>query len=139
MKSQKKSFLVDTNLFISAFKSGETKSTELFIKLIKDDEIELVANEILLKEYEKYAENLGPKSKKFFTILSENCKMIKPTKEEIRECEEYFEDSQADVIHAASCLRQESILLTNDKDFDDIKESGPIEVWGISKAIKNIL
>ena len=136
---QKKSFLVDTNLFISAFKSGKTKSTELFIQLIKDEDKELIANEILLKEYEKYAEKLGPESEKFFQILDEKCKIVEPDEKYISECEEHFDDSQADVIHAASCLKHESILLTNDKDFDEIKESGLIEIWDISKAIKNML
>ncbi len=65
----RRSILVDTNVFISAFKTGETKSTELFINLIRDEEIQLVSNEISLKEYEKYANKLGPKSELFFKIM----------------------------------------------------------------------
>jgi len=99
----------------------------------------LIANEILLKEYEKYAEKLGPKSKKFFQILDENCKRVEPNEKYISDCKEHFDDSLADVVHAASCLKHGSIILTNDKDFDEIKDSELIEVWGISKAIKKIL
>lgn len=47
-------FLIDTNLFIAAVKRGNTKSTELFLRLL-DGSWELVADDILVSEYEKYA------------------------------------------------------------------------------------
>ena len=47
-------FLIDTNLFIAAVKRGNTKSTKLFLRLL-DGSWELVADDILVSEYEKYA------------------------------------------------------------------------------------
>ena len=135
----KRSFLVDTNVFISAFKSGRTKTTELFIKLIEDDDIELIDNVILLEEYEKYAERLGPCSQQFFQIIKDNSRSVRPGKEAICKCRPFFNGSEADMIHAATCLQEGAILLTNDKDFDNIRESGIIEVWGISQAILTLL
>jgi predicted nucleic acid-binding protein len=44
----------------------------------------------------------------------------------------------ADVLHAASCLQSKAVLITNDRDFDRIKESGVIEVWNISEAIRKL-
>ena len=136
---QKKSFLIDTNLFISAFKSGPTKSTELFIKLVKDEDIELIANSVLIEEYKRYGKKLGSKSQKFFQIIKDNCTLVDPSKKQIEECNEFFQNSYADAVHAASCLKYGSILLTNDKDFNEIKESNIIDIWNISDAIENIL
>lgn len=48
-------FLIDTNLFISAAKSGWTKSTDLFLRLVEGP-WDIVANDLLFLEYEKYAE-----------------------------------------------------------------------------------
>ena len=131
--------LADTNVFISAFKTGLTKSTELFIILINDEEIQLVSNGVLLLEYEKYAKKLGPKSELFFKIVKENSIQIEPDKEHIQKCKPYFKDSYADMIHAASCLKSRAIILTNDKHFDDIGVSGLIEVWNITRAINHFL
>ena len=50
-------FLIDSNLFIAAVKSGWTKSSELLSTLL-DGSTELVANKALLAEYEKYAQQL---------------------------------------------------------------------------------
>ena len=41
----------DTNVFISAAKSGITKSTALIFKLCFDESIELIGNSVLLEEY----------------------------------------------------------------------------------------
>ncbi len=40
---QKKRFMVDTNVFIEAFKSGYTSTTELLLRLLLDPEVELIA------------------------------------------------------------------------------------------------
>ncbi len=50
-------FLIDSNLFIAAVKSGWTKSSELLSTLL-DGSTDLVANKALLAEYEKYAQQL---------------------------------------------------------------------------------
>ena len=41
-------------------------------------------------------------------------------------------------MHAATCLQAKAVLITNDRDFDGIKESGVIEVWSISEAIRKL-
>ena len=50
-------FLIDSNLFIAAVKSGWTRSSELLSALL-DGSAELVASKALLAEYEKYAQQL---------------------------------------------------------------------------------
>src|SRR2546428_9801599 len=48
------------------------------------------------------------------------------------------ERESADIMHAATCLQAKAVLITNDRDFDGIKESGVIEVWSISEAIRKL-
>jgi len=40
-------------VFIAAFKSGYTTTTILLLKLLLDPEVELIVDDVLLKEYEK--------------------------------------------------------------------------------------
>lgn len=54
MPDKSTKFLIDTNLFVAAVKSGTTKSTELLLMLI-DDPWDLIADDILVSEYERYA------------------------------------------------------------------------------------
>ncbi len=51
---QRKRYMINTNVFIAAFKSGYTITTKLLLELIFDDSIELVGNDVLIKEYEKW-------------------------------------------------------------------------------------
>jgi len=55
----KKRFLLDTNVFIAAFKSGYTKTTQLILKLLSDPDIELVVNSVLLEEYRSWLNKLS--------------------------------------------------------------------------------
>ncbi|KPQ41414.1 MAG: hypothetical protein MPEBLZ_04055 [Candidatus Methanoperedens nitroreducens] len=52
----------------------------------------------------------------------------------------YFPKNEiVDIVHAATCLQENSILITNDKHFDKISQNKIIEVWSISEAIENLL
>ncbi|WP_318249229.1 hypothetical protein [Geoglobus acetivorans] len=55
MQEENTKFLIDTNVFIAAIKKGWTKTTELVLCLLPNPEFVLVANDVLLAEYEKYA------------------------------------------------------------------------------------
>jgi predicted nucleic acid-binding protein len=57
-----------------------------------------------------------------------------------RVCRPFFPESEfADIVHAATCLEAEAILISNDAHFNEIKKSALIEVWNISEAIRRIL
>jgi hypothetical protein len=65
---------------------------------------------------------------------------VNPLQEEIDVCAPFFPESElSDIVHAATCLCVDAILVTNDNHFNRIKESGPIEVWSSTKAIKRLL
>ena len=139
MKSKEKSgrsirrFFVDTNLFIAAIKNPkkETTTLKLLLKLINDNTIVLIGNEFLIMEMEKYAEVF--ESKRGKDIL------LRWMKSFCASANRYFpEDELIDIYHAATCLQEGAILITNDKHFDKINDEKTIEVWSISKAIEEL-
>ena len=138
MQGRSTRFLIDTNVFIAAVKKGWTKTTELVLHLLSNPKYVLVANDVLLAEYEKYARTL--KAESFLEFLKLRVVIVNPSDEEVKLCRQYFpEDEIADAVHAATCLKTDAILITNDKHFDAIKKAGLIEVWDISEAISRIL
>lgn len=97
-----------------------------------------MADDVLIAEYEKYAKELNAED--FLEFLKTRVNVFNPSKSEIERCKPYFpEEEIADVIHAAACLKTNAILITNDRDFDEIKKAGLIEVWSISEAINRLL
>jgi predicted nucleic acid-binding protein len=150
-KSGPRRFVVDTDVFVAAIKpfsrlahdraSFGTKSLALMLRLINDDELELFANRWLLDEYKRLGEELSSQASEL--ILGQlTAKMREATELEekvVARCRPYLpEGEDADVLHAATCLRSRAVLITNDKDFDKIKASGVIEVWSISDAIRKL-
>lgn len=130
----------DTNLFIAASKSGITKSTALIFKLCFDSSIELIGNSILIEEFERYEGLVGASGKIVLGIIKEKMRIVEPDSMSIKKCRPYIpEKEDADLYHAATCLQTDAVLITNDKDFDEIKKEGIIEVWNISEAIEKLL
>jgi predicted nucleic acid-binding protein len=131
------SYLIDNTVFIAAVKKGWTKSTELILHLL-DNSAELLADELLIFEYEKYAKILG--TYELLYHLKRSVIQVNPSQEEIDICAPFFPESElSDIVHAATCLYTKAILITNDNHFDKIKEAKIVEVWSAAKAIKRIL
>jgi predicted nucleic acid-binding protein len=130
-------FLIDSNLFIAAVKGRWTKSSEL-LSMLLDSPIELVANKALLSEYEKYAKELG--AEYIFDYLKSRIILVDQSDEEVELCKPFFPNNQAaDIVHAATCLHAKAVLISNDRHFEKIRKAGLIEVWTISKAIRELL
>jgi predicted nucleic acid-binding protein len=71
-----------------------------------------------------------------FAYLRRRVIINDPLEGEISRCVPFFKEANlADMIHAATCLASEAILITNDRHFDRIKRVGLIEVWSIADAI----
>lgn len=138
MQEENTKFLIDTNIFIAAVKKGWTKTTELVLRLLSNPEFVPVANDVLLAEYAKYAKAFDAEN--FLEFMRLRVIIVNPSDEEIKVCRQYFPENEvADAIHAATCLKTNSVLITNDKHFDPIKKAGLIEVWNTSEAISRIL
>ena len=137
MQNENTRFLIDTNLFIAATKRGKTKSTELLLKLLEGP-WDLVADDILISEYEKYAAQFEADA--FLRLLLYRVVVVEQSDEEILKCKPFFPAiASADIIHAATCLSVNAILISNDAHFKAINEAGLIEVWTISDAIERLL
>jgi len=136
-------FLVDANVFIAAIKNPEKKarSLDLIIELIENEKISLVGNDLLLLEFEKYSEKFKSETASYLLKrLKDKITVVDVEEDYIKLSSEYIPKAEAvDIIHAATCLQENSILITNDKHFDKISENSIIEVWRISKAIENLL
>jgi len=130
-------YLLDNTVFIAAVKRKWTKSTELIYHLL-DSSAELFANELLLFEYEKYAETLG--TYELLNYLKKAVILVNPSQEEIDICAAFFPESElSDIVHAATCLYADAVLITNDNHFNKIKKAEIIEVWSNTKAVKRLL
>ncbi len=133
-------FLVDTNLFIAAIKNPkkETNSLRLLLELIDNASIRLIGNEFLIMEMEKYAQIFESKrGNKILQKLIDSAELIDVNEKFLRLCKSYFpEDELIDIYHAATCLQKNAVLITNARHFDKINNENIIEVWSISRAIK---
>ena len=137
MPDRSSRYLLDNTVFIAAVKRKWTKSTELIYYLL-DRSVELFANDLLIFEYEKYAKALG--TYELLNYMKKSVIQVNPSQEEIDACAPFFPESElADIVHAATCLYADAILITNDNHFNKIKNSGLVEVWSNTKAIKILL
>lgn len=137
MPAKSSRYLLDNTVFIAAVKRRWTKSTELIYQLL-DSPAELLANELLVFEYKKYAKTLG--TYELLDYLKKSIIQVNPSQEEIDACAAFFPESElSDIVHAATCLYADAILITNDNHFNRIKKAGIIEVWSNTRAIKRLL
>jgi predicted nucleic acid-binding protein len=144
-KSRKntKTYLLDTNVFIAAIKNPkkETKTLQLILKMIERDDFLLVGDEFLAEEMLRYAEEFRSETATWILgALLEKMVLIDVKKNFVKICMKYMNTpNKADIIHAAVCLETNSVLISNDAHFNRIKKEGIIDVWGISKAITELL
>src|SRR3970282_1100222 len=131
-----KTFLLDTNVLISAIKDPR-KSTEtlpLILKIIGDPSIKLVGNDLLVEEMLRYMELL--KSEMAATMLAAlltKMRIVIVQEKYRRICKPYITTpDKADILHAATCLQADATLITNDHHFNRIRDERIISVWSIA-------
>lgn len=143
LKRDMQQFLVDANVFVAAIKNPEKKAgaLDLILELISNEDVLLVGNDLLLLEFDKYSGRFKSEtSTHLIKRLKDKMMVAEVSKNLIKKCSEYFaENNVVDIVHAATCLQENSILITNDRHFDKISRNNVIEVWNISRAIKNLL
>ncbi len=144
---QNERYMIDTNVFISAFKSGYTATTKLLLKLLLDPEVELLVDDVLLKEYEKWFKILSTRiprirgqAELLYSLIKTKAKLEHPSNDDIDRVKQYFPETEtADIYHAATCLKANCILITNDKDFQNLRRAKIVEIWTIAEAVRKIL
>ncbi len=146
MKNSKKGtqiFLLDTNVFVVAIKAPrkETKTLHLILTIIENEGIRLVGNEFLAEEFVRYAEEFKSETTSAIVgALFNKMEMVDVGDNLVKICKNYVRTPNlADIIHAAACLKSDAVLISNDKHFNRIRDKGIINVWSVSKAIKELL
>lgn len=142
-RSVTRTFLLDTNVFISAIKDPrrQTGTLRLILHIIGETGIGLVGNDLLAEEMARYAELL--KSETAATILHTliaKMELINVQENYLKICKSYVQTpDKADIIHAATCLQTNAVLISNDHHFNRIRDEGIIKVWSTREAIKKLL
>ena len=136
-------FLLDTNVFVSAIKkpAKQTNTLRLIIKIVNEPALKLVGNHLLAHEMLRYAELLRSETAAtLLAVLLSKMEIVRVAKNYRKICKVYIKTpDMSDIMHAATCLQTGAILITNDRHFDRIRDEGIIEVWSLSKSIKNLL
>lgn len=136
-------FLLDTNLLISALKEPrrQTDTLRLILKIIEEPSISLVGNDLLVEEMARYAELLGSETAAILLHALIAKMEILPIQENYRTiCKSYIDTpDKADVLHAATCLQTNAVLITNDHHFNRIRDEGIIRVWNTTETIRKLL
>ncbi len=137
-------FLADNTLFVAGIKAlpeRETNSLKLLLKLLSREDADLIADDILVKEYEKYAEKLGGgMTRALIQALLSKTELVEPDNQSIETVKPHFDEKTdpEDIIHTAAALQEEATIITNDPDFDPIGEESIVEVWNHTKAMEEL-
>lgn len=137
-----RTFLIDTNVFVAAVKHPrrQTATLRLLLDVLTRDDVELVGNDLWLEEMVRYAEEFRSETaswlvgalvaKTRFVTVGANFRAIS---------RRYVTTPDpADILHAATCLQERAILVSNDRHFDRIRDEGILPVWSISQAIRSL-
>ncbi len=132
-------FLLDTNVFVSAIKrpGRETAALGLILHLIESEDVELVGNDLLAEEMVRYAEEFRSETASWLIgALLKKTRFVQVKRSFHAACRRYIRTPDpADLLHAATCLQESAVLISNDKHFSRIAEAGIVEVWTVAKAV----
>ena len=135
-------FLLDTNGFIAAVKDPrrETATLRLILEFLRREDLELVGNDLWLEEMIRYAEEFGSDTaSQVLAALIERTRFVRVEENFRAICRRFVTTPDpADVLHAATCLQERAVLVSNDKHFDKIRDEGIVEVWTITKAMRSL-
>ena len=137
-----RTFLLDTNVFVAAIKDPrkETATFRFLLTLLGRQDVALVGNEFWVEEMLRYAEEFRSETAALLVgALLARTRIVRAAKRYRTLCKGYVRTPDAaDLLHAATCLQEQAILISNDRHFDRIRDEGIIEVWNISKAIRSL-
>jgi predicted nucleic acid-binding protein len=118
-----------------------TGTLRLILHLITDKNVRLVGNIYLAEEMMRYTE-IYPSETATLLIeaLAHKMEFIGVEEKYLKICRVYIGTSDlSDVAHAATCLKTGSTLISDDHDFDRIRDEGIIDVWSTKTAIDELL
>ena len=100
--------------------------------------MELVGNPYWVEEMLRSAEEFRSETATWLiSALVKRTRIAGAARNFVKVCAEYVTTpDRADVMHAATCLREHAILISNDRHFDRIRDAGVLEAWSIADAIR---
>ena len=140
-ESSTRTFLLDTNVFVAAVKEPrrETATLRFLLALLQREDVRLVGNAFWVEEMLRYAEAFHSETAAWLVgALLSRTRLVDVAPNFVTVCAKHVTTRDpADILHAATCLQEQAILVSNDKHFDRIRDEGVIEVWNITKAIRS--
>ena len=137
-----RTFLLDTNVFVAAIRHPrrQTDSLRLLLDLLEREDVELVGNPYWVEEMLRYAEEFRSETATWLiSALLKQTRIVAVARNFVKVCVRYVTTPDlSDVTHAATCLQEHAILISNDRHFDRIRDAGVLEVWSISDAIRAV-
>ncbi len=137
-----RTFLLDTNVFVAAVKNPrrETATLRFLLALLDRDDVRLVGNPYWVEEMVRYAEEFRSETAAWLVgALLSRTRVVRVARNFIVVVAKFVTTPDpADLLHAATCLQERAVLVSNDRHFDRIRDEGVIEVWSISKAIRSL-
>ncbi len=137
-----RTFLLDTNVFVAAVKHPrrETATLRFLLALLEREDLRLVGNAFWVEEMVRYAEEFRSETAAWLVgALLGRTRVVRVERNFVTVCATYVRTPDpADVLHAATCLQERAILVSNDRHFDRIRDKGVIEVWSIARAIRSL-
>ncbi|HKZ64453.1 MAG TPA: PIN domain-containing protein [Thermoplasmata archaeon] len=134
--------MLDTNVFVAAVKhpTGESATLRLLLDVLRRGDIALVGNDLWLEEMLRYAEAFRSETaSQLVAALVQKTRFVRVDASFRAVCRRFMTTPDpADVLHAATCLQERAVLVTNDRHFDRIREEGIVEVWDITKATRSL-
>ncbi|OLS13571.1 MAG: putative nucleic acid-binding protein, contains PIN domain [Promethearchaeota archaeon CR_4] len=93
---------------------------DLILECSNNKAICLVGNPILIEEMSKYQVAFdSPTASALLLLLKQKTQVIIPKNQTIIECKKYFPETQfKDVLHTATAMEMNAVLVTNDKHFN---------------------
>ena len=137
-----RTFLLDTNVFVAAVRHPrrETATLRFLLDLLGREDLDLVGNVYWVEEMLRYAEEFHSETAAWLVgALLGRARIVPVARNFVTVCAAYVRTPDlADLLHAASCLQERAVLVSNDKHFDRIRDLGVVELWSITRAIRSL-
>ena len=135
-----RTFLLDTNVFVAAVKHPrrETATLRLLLEFLRRGDLALVGNDLWLEEMLRYAEAFRSETaSRIVSALVEKTRFVQVQENFRAVCHRYITTPDpADILHAATCLQERAILVSNDRHFRRLRGEKIVEVWDIATALR---
>jgi predicted nucleic acid-binding protein len=132
--------VLDTNVFVAAISHPRRQPDRLrlLLDLLEREDVGLVGNPYWVEGMLRYAEEFRSETATWLiSALLERTRVVAVARNFVKVCARYVTTTDlADVMHAATCLQERAILISNDRHFDRIRDAGVLEVWSIADAIR---